>query len=436
MEKIGFLLLLLVLAVTLTSVFGEKGLEFPSHDGKDRLINLSKKNFNRFLKKFDILVVYFTVPHDANDKYLAKQWQLTEEMLELAAQITEREGVGFGVVDLEKDKKLAEKLDKTEAGAIYAYKAGHSVEFDGQRSTDVLVEFVLELDEYPVEEINSKTEVQGFRRDESTKVIGYFESNTASGYDEFVDAAHDFQPVISFYAVFQKLLARQLGLTELNQVDFYEPYMKKSIVIPGETPLDNTVIEKFVQEHKRATLRKLRTMDMYETWEDDINDIHVVAFADETDPEGFEFLQLLKEIAHIHTDDPNLSIVWIDPDDFTLLHDYWERTFGIDLSEPQIGIVNVTDADSLWMERRKSRLPTMAELEKWISDVLSGKINTEDDDDDFNLDDAEEDDDDTDGDDSDSKDGGADNDDDDDDDDDEPEVVTAKDMKKKVKHEL
>uniref|UniRef100_H2YWT4 Calsequestrin n=1 Tax=Ciona savignyi TaxID=51511 RepID=H2YWT4_CIOSA len=204
--QMKILLALLVCAVALTSVCAERGLEFPSHDGKDRLINLSKKNFNRFSKKFDILVVYFTVAHDQNDKYQVKQWQLTEEMLELAAQITEREGVGFGVVDLEKDKALAEKLDMKEAGAIYAYKAGHKVEFDGQRSTDVLVEFLLELDEAPVEEINSKTEVQGFRRNEYTKVIAYFESNTSPGYDEFVDAALDFQPVISFYVVFQKLL--------------------------------------------------------------------------------------------------------------------------------------------------------------------------------------------------------------------------------------
>ena len=61
-------------------------------------------------------------------------------------------------------------------------------------------------------------------------------------------------------------LAKQLGLNELNEVDFHEPYMKKSTSIPGDLPLDNEVIEKFVRENKRATLRKLRPMDMYDTW--------------------------------------------------------------------------------------------------------------------------------------------------------------------------
>lgn len=40
-------------------------------------------------------------------------------------------------------------------------------------------------------------------------------------------------------------------------------------------------------------------------------------------------------------------------------------------------------ADSVWMEiPDDDDLPTAEELEDWIEDVLSGKINTEDDDDD------------------------------------------------------
>lgn len=35
--------------------------------------------------------------------------------------------------------------DIFEAGSIYVYKSGHRIEYDGQRSTDVLVEFLLEV---------------------------------------------------------------------------------------------------------------------------------------------------------------------------------------------------------------------------------------------------------------------------------------------------
>ena len=54
----------------------------------------------------------------------------------------------------------------------------------------------------------------------------------------------------------------------------------------GELPHDNIDIEAFVEDHKRSTLRKLMKINMYEVWEDDINDIHIVAFADDEDPEG------------------------------------------------------------------------------------------------------------------------------------------------------
>lgn len=107
--------------------------------------------------------------------------------------------------------------------------------------------------------------------------------------------------------------------------------------------------------------------------------------------DGYEFLEILKQVARDNTDNPDLSIVWIDPDDFPLLVAYWEKTFKIDLFKPQIGVVNVTDADSVWMDiPDDDDLPTAEELEDWIEDVLSGKINTEDDD----IEDDDEDDDD------------------------------------------
>ena len=116
-------------------------------------------------------------------------------------------------------------------------------------------------------------------------------------------------------------------------------------------------------------------------------------------PDGYEFLEILKEVARDNTHLPDLSIVWIDPDDFPLvslmslglvrqtetqadrkdlklkkmdrhciwttvsrsdivfvvfffpaipfqLLPYWEKTFKVDLFRPQIGVINVTDVSS------------------------------------------------------------------------------------------
>lgn len=93
-------------------------------------------------------------------------------------------------------------------------------------------------------------------------------------------------------------------------------------------------------------------------------------------PDGFEFLEILKEVARDNTQLPELSIIWIDPDDFPLvsrqnkknvdrylahtlqvrsngifsfftdphqLIPYWEKTFKVDLFRPQIGVINITD---------------------------------------------------------------------------------------------
>ncbi|KPP65405.1 hypothetical protein Z043_116184 [Scleropages formosus] len=64
--------------------------------------------------------------------------------------------------------------------------------------------------------------------------------------------------------------------------------------------------------------------------------------------DGYEFLEILMEVAKENTDNPDLSIIWIDPDDFPLLVPYWEKTFDIDLSSPQIGVIDVEDVSQIY----------------------------------------------------------------------------------------
>uniref|UniRef100_A0AC11CG22 Calsequestrin 2 n=1 Tax=Ovis aries TaxID=9940 RepID=A0AC11CG22_SHEEP len=394
----------------LSSCRAEEGLNFPTYDGKDRVVSLTEKNFKQVLKKYDLLCLYYHEPL-SSDKVVQKQFQLKEIVLELVAQVLEHKDIGFVMVDAKKEAKLAKKLGFVEEGSLYVLKGDRTIEFDGEFAADVLVEFLLDLIEDPVEIINSKLEVQAFERiEDHIKLIGFFKSEESEHYKAFEEAAEHFQPYIKFFATFDKGVAKKLSL-KMNEVDFYEPFMEEPIAIPDKPYTEEELVE-FVKEHQRPTLRRLRPEDMFETWptrEDDLNGIHIVAFAERSDPDGYEFLEILKQVARDNTDNPDLSIVWIDPDDFPLLVAYWEKTFKIDLFKPQIGVVNVTDADSVWMEiPDDDDLPTAEELEDWIEDVLSGKINTEDDD----NDDEEDEDDDNDDDNSDEED----NDDSDDDD--------------------
>uniref|UniRef100_A0A8D3BXA0 Calsequestrin n=1 Tax=Scophthalmus maximus TaxID=52904 RepID=A0A8D3BXA0_SCOMX len=346
----------------------EEGLEFPNFDGKDRVLDVNERNYKKALRRFDLLCLFYHEPVPAN-KGLQKRFQMTELVLELTAQVLENKDIGFGMVDSQRDAKVARKLGLEEVGSLYVFKDDRVIEFDGELSADTLVEFLLDVLEDPVEMINNPMEVRAFERmEEDIRLIGFFKGED-SYYRAFQEASERFQPYIKFFATFDKTVAKHLSL-KMNEVNFYEPFMEEPAILPGR-PLSEMDIVEFVNQHRRGVKH----------FEDDMDGIHIVAFAEEEDPDGYEFLEILKDVARDNTNNPELSIVWIDPDDFPLLTTYWETTFKLDLFRPQIGIVNVTDADSVWLDMSNDEdLPSAEELEDWIEDVLSGRVNTEDDD--------------------------------------------------------
>ena len=59
---------------------------------------------------------------------------------------------------------------------------------------------------------NISQELDAFLRDDSAKVVSYIDTKKSVAYDEFVDASLDFVPLISFYTVSNKQLAKSLGM--------------------------------------------------------------------------------------------------------------------------------------------------------------------------------------------------------------------------------
>ncbi|KAK7175928.1 hypothetical protein R3I93_000247 [Phoxinus phoxinus] len=392
--KWGWVLLWVLLSFAYLC-WSEKGLEFPEYDGKDRVHQLTSKNYKSVMKKYDVMVIYYHKPV-GEDRMSRKQFEVEELALELAAQVLddlEDEDIGFGLVDSKKDRAVAKKLGMLEVESIYIFADDEIIEYDGELAADTLLEFLYDVIEEPVEIISNDRELKGFHNiEEDIKLMGYFKSEKSSHYIEYDDAAEEFHPFIKFFATFEPKIAKKLKL-QMNEVDFYEPFMSKPVTIPGKPYMEEDIIS-YIEEHDRPTLRKLEPHSMYEIWEDDINGQHIVAFAEESDPDGYEFLEILKEVAQENTENPDLSIIWIDPDDFPLMVPYWEKTFGIDLSSPQIGVVDVEDADSVWLEMDDEEdMPTAEELDAWIEDVMTGKINPgdeNDDDDDDDDDDGED----------------------------------------------
>ncbi|KAG5282996.1 hypothetical protein AALO_G00037110 [Alosa alosa] len=202
----------------------EEGLDFPSYDGKDRVLDIDDKNFKKALKKYDMLcLLYHAPPPTAKDQQ--KQFQMTELVLELAAQVLEVKNIGFGMVDSHKDAKVAKKLGLDEEGSVYIFKDDRVIEFDGMLSANVLVEFLLDLMEDPVEVLDNALELRAFdRMDDEIRVVGYFKNQDSEHFLAFKEAAEQFQPYIRFFATFEKSVAKPLTL-KMNEVDFYEPFM-------------------------------------------------------------------------------------------------------------------------------------------------------------------------------------------------------------------
>lgn len=60
----------------------EEGLEFPSFDGKDRVLNVNERNYKKALKKYDMMCLLYHEPLPS-DKELQQQFHMRDMVLEV-----------------------------------------------------------------------------------------------------------------------------------------------------------------------------------------------------------------------------------------------------------------------------------------------------------------------------------------------------------------
>uniref|UniRef100_A0A4W4H344 Calsequestrin n=1 Tax=Electrophorus electricus TaxID=8005 RepID=A0A4W4H344_ELEEL len=242
----------------------EEGLEFPSLDGKDRVLDINERNFKKALKKYDMLCLLYHAPLPS-DRELQQQFHVQEMVLEVseAAQRGKGDRLLFVIYGI----RLCHSIDIHN----FFIRDERVIEFDGELSADTLVEFLLDVSiDDAVELISNPTEQRAFERmDEDMRLIGYFR-----GKDSECELLSS---LLHRCALLQ--VAKQLTL-RMNEVDFYEPFMDEPVTIPGKPNAEDEIVD-FINQ---PTLRKLRAEDMFETWEDDMDGIHIVAFAEEEDP--------------------------------------------------------------------------------------------------------------------------------------------------------
>lgn len=79
--KWGWVFLAVFLSLGTLS-WGEKGLEVPEYDGRDRVHELNAKNYKSVMKKYDVMVIYYHKNVDGNRSAM-KQFQIEELALEV-----------------------------------------------------------------------------------------------------------------------------------------------------------------------------------------------------------------------------------------------------------------------------------------------------------------------------------------------------------------
>uniref|UniRef100_A0A0N5AKQ8 Calsequestrin n=1 Tax=Syphacia muris TaxID=451379 RepID=A0A0N5AKQ8_9BILA len=359
------------------------------YDGFDRTEVLTERNFNKTVFAEDAKSVVFFNDVEEDDPELDQY----ECFLQLSAQIMTKRGYNFFTVNTTKEPKLRrqEAVEKGE-DTIHVYKDGYKIEYYGVRDPDVFVSWLMDIPDDPVIIINDEYDKKEFEEleDAAVRVIGYFEPGSA-GLKEFEEAAEDFMGEIVFYAVVNSYWARKMGLKRIGEVQMHRPFEDDPIYAPTSVDTEDE-FEDWVEKHKEPVMQKLTRQNYYNVWKDaDEDEKLVVAFCDEETRTGRTMFHLLEKLADENSEHAGtLEIVLIDPDEFPLMVDVWEETFGIDIEEgPQLGLVDVSEKEGIWFDMsqlnlddpKKHRESNLEVLQTWIDQIMNGNISLEDDED-------------------------------------------------------
>jgi len=344
----------------------EKLAEMMRHDGVERVGELSQKNIKGLLKKYNVMVVLF---HTHSNETTLRQ---DKYALEVVAQLFQKRGIVCTTCDMVKNIGLVKEAGVLYPGTILIFNHGRLTTYTGQRSPDVMVPYVSRFLEPPVNNIVSKTGKKFFDAVQLPKVIAYIGKDSTE-YTELMHSARSFQPMIQFHAVFDAKLAKSLQLKKLNSLLFIKPF-EKAVKSPSNFVFKEKHISEFIRKNRRQVIRKMMLENIHEIWSHEMKGYMITVFAKIDDAVGSRFFSLVKSLAREYANNEKLNFVWIDPDPFPAMREYWQTTFNVDPTQPNIGAVDVNEQSSSWLALPEGRDVKLSDLKKWAKDLLNGKL--------------------------------------------------------------
>ncbi|XP_015769018.1 PREDICTED: calsequestrin-1-like [Acropora digitifera] len=284
-------------------------------DGIRRVAKLDKLHFNKTLKASRMLVVLFYFSN-SGDKKLDNTWKTDEKMLEIVARVLQPQGVNIGSVNIAESLELSQNLG----------------------------EFQFNFETLFGREIHSGAHARN-------------NANT-TGLNHDTDAPFT--------------LAKALRLKKPNSIQLLKPY-EKPVSFPSSQAITAENINLFIEENKKNILTKVRLEDIHYTWSSEVKGFLIMAFVRLETNAGVEFFSLVKSLAKRYGNKKNLHFMWVDPDPFPTMRDYWQRSYNIDVNSPVIGVIEPKLTTSSWFER-KGKETKLRHLQQWVEDILAGKV--------------------------------------------------------------
>ncbi|XP_015913469.2 protein disulfide-isomerase A4 [Parasteatoda tepidariorum] len=214
----------------------------------EAVITLNKENFEDIVSNAAIILVEFYAPWCGHCKQLAPEYERAAKVLKSSVP-----PVPLAKIDGIEEKELAEKYEARGWPTLMIFRKGRKYDYEGPRDESGIVNYMKEQAKPPSQEVKSVKDLKKSIGKIDTTIVGYFDSETESFYENYVEAANSLRSKFTFLHSFSKDVLKYSG-SEKQKIILYKPELFSSEFEKKQFELDDINsspgdISKFIKDH-------------------------------------------------------------------------------------------------------------------------------------------------------------------------------------------